>query len=216
MLILGSLLASLFLARSATALPLELKPLQLHRRDVSAATQALIAAAPSTASCDGAQYPKECATAAQAAPAIINGFVQYNITTCGEQAALLSIMLFESGDFKFNVNHFPGVPGQGTRNMQSPAFNAKYAAYLHSTGKIKDSDYEAAKDPVAVLNLLEPDEFSFASAAWFLDTQCSADTRTQLSAGTQEGYESYLTNCVGTTATQDRITGWQAAMKVVQ
>lgn len=214
MIFLGSLLASSLLgAHSASAIPVE-----IARRDVSAAIKAITTAAPETASCSGAPVAGECATAAQAAPAIINGFAQYKITTPGEWAALLSIMIFESGNFKYNNNHFPapGTPGKGTRNMQSPEFNQKYATYLNSIGKISSSDLQAAgTDPTKILNLLEPDQFSFASAAWFLDTQCTPDIRTGLQAGTEDGYNAYLTTCIGTTSTPDRITGWQAAMKVV-
>lgn len=94
---------------------------------------AIIAVAPDTASCVGAAYPSECATAAQGAPYSSAGFQNFGIDSFGAQAALLSLMLYESGSFKYNINHYPGVPGQGTRNMQSPAYNLKYAEWIATT-----------------------------------------------------------------------------------
>jgi hypothetical protein len=70
------------------------------------------AVAPDTASCDGTQ---PCRTAEQAAPFINASFKKYNFTTVGEQAALFSLMAFESGNFRFDVNVFPGRPGQGSK-----------------------------------------------------------------------------------------------------
>lgn len=150
--------------------------------------------APATASCAGADFPEECADAATAAKAISNSFTKYKITEVGEQAALVSIMIFESGNFKYNKNHFPGVVGQGTRNMQSPAFNEMYAKAIGVTDPMADNDS------------------SFGSAAWFVTSQCSPEVRTGLAAGTQAGYEAYLTQCVGTTSTPERIAGWTAAI----
>ncbi|KAI4756840.1 hypothetical protein E4T52_11215 [Aureobasidium sp. EXF-3400] len=90
----------------------------------------VITIAPESASCTEAPYPAECATAIDASPWINLAFPSFGIHSFGTQAALLSLMLYESGSFKYNTNHFPGVPGQGTRNMQSPAFNLKYAQWL--------------------------------------------------------------------------------------
>jgi hypothetical protein len=81
--------------------------------------QKIIAIAPATASCNGTDFPDECADATHAATAINKAFSTYKITQVGEQAALVAYMLFESGNFKYNRNHFPapGRPGQGTRMM---------------------------------------------------------------------------------------------------
>ena len=89
--------------------------------------KAIMAIAPTSSTCAGALAPYQCRTVEQAVGPIVNAFAKYNITTVGEMAAVLSIMAFESGDFKFNVNRVPGVPGQGTRNMQYPKLNIKYA-----------------------------------------------------------------------------------------
>lgn len=60
---------------------------------------------PESASCSASsQFPAECRTAAQAVPFINQAFSDYNVTTVGERAALLSLMLFETGGFKFDTN----------------------------------------------------------------------------------------------------------------
>ena len=102
--------------------------------------------------------------------------------------------------------------------MQSPAFNEKYAEYLTSVSDsgITSAQLEAAKaeGPAAVLELVNSDRWSFASAAWFIDTQCSDAVKQGLDAGTQEGFSSYITECVGTTLTEDRTAGWQKIIEL--
>lgn len=72
---------------------------------------------PATSSCSSTLAAGECRTAAHVAPYIANSFTHFGITTSGEQAALLALMLYESATFKYARNHFPDVPDQGTRNM---------------------------------------------------------------------------------------------------
>lgn len=175
----------------------------------------IIAIDSKTASCDGSgQYASECADATRAAPAICASFSKYQITTPGEQAALIALMLYETGGFKYSIHHFPGPnPGQGTRNMQSGAFNLKYASSLLDAATV---DKANASGPDAVLALVNSDdEKSFGSAAWFLTSQCSADIRSGLAAATPAGWSAYLTQCVGTTDTSDRDELWKAAVKVL-
>lgn len=203
----ATLLQALTLAITATAIP-------LARRQASCiSSNDLISIAPDTASCDGAQFPEECAPASVAAPNIAQSFSLLNIDSFGAQAALVAIMLFESGDFKYKINHFPGVAGQGTRNMQSPAFNAKYADWIVANGQdgsiTQASVAAVAKDPAALLDLINTDKWSFASAAWFVTTQCGASQIQALGDGSQASFEAYLTGCVGATVTEDRIAGWE-------
>lgn len=55
-------------------------------------------------------------------------FATYNITDPVTQAAVISTIAMESGDFKYVHHYFPSpVSGQGTRNMQSEAYNLGYA-----------------------------------------------------------------------------------------
>ncbi|EMC93702.1 hypothetical protein BAUCODRAFT_37420 [Baudoinia panamericana UAMH 10762] len=175
---------------------------------------------PSTASCDSAPAAGECRTADQAAPYIAISYINYGIQSFGEQAALLALMLYESGDFKYAINHYPGVPGQGTRNMQSPAYNLQYAEFLAKVCTncgITPAEVQSAQaqGPAAVLALVNTDEWSFGSAAWFLVTQCSPTVRQGLSAGTQAGWAAYLA-CIGTEANEQRNQLWSAAIALGQ
>ncbi|KAF2159140.1 hypothetical protein M409DRAFT_30423 [Zasmidium cellare ATCC 36951] len=192
-------------------------------RSTTLTAQNLLTIAPSTSTCDPtADFATECRPATVAAPAIAKSFTTYTITTFGAQAALVSIILFESGNFKYSQNHFPapGNPGQGTRNMQSPAFNAKYADDLAAKGVcgLTTEKVAAAKaqGPEKVLELVNTDSLGFASAAWFLRTQCGEGVEEGLAGATEEGYVAYLTECVGTTATEERIAGWKAVVALGQ
>lgn len=172
---------------------------------------------PSTSSCANAPAAGECRTAKQAAPFVAISFTNFGIHDFNTQAALLSLMLYESGEFKYAINHYPGVPGQGTRNMQSPEYNLKYAQWLATTCtncgiSSKEVSAAQAKGPVAILDLVNIDEWSFGSAAWFWSTQCDESIKSGLKAGTEAGWETYLTSCVGTTATEDRTAIWKKAM----
>jgi hypothetical protein len=169
---------------------------------------------PKTASCDDApaDAPGECADAATAAAAISASFETYGIKTPGEQAALIAIMDFETAGFKYSKNHFPGRPGQGTRNMQMLEWNQKYAADVMPTAAALSGD--------ALTTALNADaNISFGSAAWFLTkgnaAVCTQAIRDGLAAGTKVGWDAYLTTCVGTTAAPERDVPWTAAKTVL-
>lgn len=155
------------------------------------AVDVLLKIAPTSSNCDLTN--KECATAQQAAGPLIDSFAEYGITTPGEQAALLALVATESGAFKYNRNHFPdpGTPGQGTRNMMSVKFVAKYA-------EAKYPDAVSISDPAQKLDKVIELGGEWASAAWFYTTYCDDTVKTGLKAGTEKGYEDYLTICVGT------------------
>jgi hypothetical protein len=142
----------------------------------------------------------------------------YGITSPPEIAAVLSLIAYETGDFKYNINHYPapGRPGQGTRNMQMANYNLLYARSIPalasqlsaittapSTSGLSDDQLNAVRA------LVLPDEYSWASGAWFLISQC-ANTRAGLQAGGQAGYAAYL-SCIGTSATADRLAYWTRA-----
>ncbi|KAJ3989487.1 hypothetical protein F5890DRAFT_1185923 [Lentinula detonsa] len=160
----------------------------------------------------GSESLDECRTAAQALPFVNKGFSDYNITSVGEKAALLSLMSFESGGFQFNINHFPGNPGQGTRNlMEFPAGPTSYASLSSLPNTLSNQTKNAIR--AVVLG----DGLSFASAMWFY-TQSGATQIGQpgqgctqiaglvqgLQAQTEAGWEHYITDCVGTTVTDER------------
>lgn len=86
--------------------------------------------------------------------------------------------------------------------MQMTSYNRKYAA---SIPEIHDELENVKDDPVAVLDLLlTMDNYSFASAAWFLTTQCSSAVRKELQSGSDEGWVAYTSQCIGTTVTDKR------------
>ncbi|KAF2204171.1 hypothetical protein GQ43DRAFT_196852 [Delitschia confertaspora ATCC 74209] len=194
-----------------TLLLVSAHPLSRPRYALSAS--AITTVSPSTSTCSGAPFPEECATASQAAGPISRSFTKYQITSSGEQAALLALMLYESGDFKYSKNHFPGVPGQGTRNMQSPAFNLKYAESLYPAEEVEEAQ---AQGPEAVLELVNDDEKGFASAAWFLSTQCTDEIRQGLASKSAEGWTAYLTQCIGTTDNAERDAYWKKAVQALE
>ncbi|KAI1682322.1 hypothetical protein KJE20_07054 [Pyrenophora tritici-repentis] len=87
----------------------------------------LVHIAPTTASCAGAEFPEECTDATQVARAINAAFETYGISSLRERVSLVADILFESGNFKYNKNHYPGRPGQGTGMMAMPSFVKPYA-----------------------------------------------------------------------------------------
>lgn len=187
--------------------------------------QLLVAIAPKTTSCDGAPAAGQCRTAAQAAGPIQKSFDTYGITTNSEKAALISLMAFETGGFKYNENMFPGRPGQGTRNMQMINFNVLYAQSLPCMAEdlakaagASSGINAAALTPQqanAVRKLLtEDEELDFGSAAWFLTTQCTAEVRKALQTKGVDGWSKYITECIGTTVA-DRQPMFTAALQAL-
>lgn len=88
------------------------------------------------------------------------------------------------------------------RNMQMANWNKEYAA---SISEIKE-DYEPIKnDDEEVLNLLlTNDDYDFGSAAWYLTIICSGTIIEGLQEDNDAGWEAYITECVGTTVTEER------------
>jgi len=187
----------------------------------------LVAIAPKSVSCANVtSFADECRTAEQAAPFLNAAFAQFNTESVGQKAALISLIAFETGDFRFNVNHFPGRPGQGTRNLMMFPFVWKCALdipevapqaqslapglTISSTADELNNASNSTKN--AVLDLVTPDKFSWASASWFLTTQCNASVAAALDTATEAGWETYITTCIGTTVTDDRKAYYTAAL----
>lgn len=179
-----------------------------HPSGIKLTPEMLLRIVPKAASCAGAPIASECRTAEQAAPHIIESFNKYAITHPEVQAALISLMAYETGDFKYGVNHYPapGVPGQGTRNMQSPKFNFMYAKSLGLGAAVTAS-------PQILMQSLTQDKYSWGSAAWFVTSQCPYKIRQDMWTGGQAAWEKYLKDCVGTTVNDQRKAYWQAATK---
>ncbi|KAG9240646.1 hypothetical protein BJ878DRAFT_429828 [Calycina marina] len=181
------------------------------------ATSIILAAAPASSSCSGGDFPEECRTAQQAMPFLTKAFADYKIYSVPEIAAVLSLIAFESDDFKFNINHYPapGRPGQGTRNMQMPNFNLQYTLSV-SPDAVKKittaTSTEGLSDAVlnSIRDIVTTDQFTWASGAWFLVNHC-ASVRPAIQKGDEAGFEAYM-DCIGTAVTDDRLQKWKAAM----
>lgn len=108
-----TLYITLFLALAllSTASPI---PFSLFVRDDAITEAQMVQIAPTSKTCDNPPAKGECATASQAAKFTTQSFEDYKVTSKAEQAAIISLMAFESDDFKYNKNHFPGTPGQGS------------------------------------------------------------------------------------------------------
>ncbi|WEW56829.1 hypothetical protein PRK78_002284 [Emydomyces testavorans] len=159
---------------------------------------------------DAPQTKGQCRTASQAAGPILRSFERYGIADKNEMAALVSLMALESVEFTYQRNIYPGRPGQGTRNMQLADWNARYAA---SIPELKQQLDKGCLDRDKILDLLlSKDEYDFGSAAWYLTSQCSAEVRSGLQSGTQDGWEKYITGCVETKVSDERLQYWQKAM----
>ncbi|KAK0384681.1 hypothetical protein NLU13_8767 [Sarocladium strictum] len=171
--------------------------------------------APGSKQCTDASN-KECRTAEQAAPFIASGMTRYGIYSVNEMAAVISLMAFESVDFKYKTNQVPGRPGQGTANMQMAAYNLKYAKSIDKVkGQVADinsvdglSDDELNR----IRSLVTPDEYNFASGPWFLTTQCEDSVRQELRANVDQGFAAYM-GCVGVEVSAERTAYLDRAKK---
>jgi hypothetical protein len=209
--------AILAMATLTTSTPIPQPSFLTPRAPGDSAVSMLLEIAPTSNTCAGAPVPSECATATQAAPYLITAVSQYGITSAPEIAALLSLIAFETGDFKYNINHYPGRAGQGTRNMQMPDYNLQYALSIPAlvgqvqaiTSQTTTTTGLSDSQLNAIRALVLPDQYTWASAAWFYTTKC-ASVRSQVQAGGQAGLNAYL-GCVGTTATSDRLAYWTRA-----
>lgn len=97
--------------------------------------------------------------------------------------------------------------------MQSPDYNIKYA---HSLSAIRDKVQQTHDDKGQILDLLLADkEYDFGSGAWFLTSQCARDVRAGLQSGSEEGWEGYITKCVGTEANEERRGYWKKTVEAL-
>lgn len=168
-------------------------------------------------------FENECATVVQAATGLTAAMSQYKIFNTAEISVLLALVAYESGDFKYNVHHFPSAnPGQGTRNMQNFEFNLQYAQHIAETNTTLATQLKTITNGATsgftndqmnqVLALVTPDEFTWASAAWYYTSQpgCQPQIGNAVQTQGHAGYAAYLA-CVGTTMTEDRMPAWVAA-----
>lgn len=162
--------------------------------------------APGSVSCPPSQA-SECRTADQAAPLLISSMSKYKLCSYNEIAAVLALMAFESVDFRYKHNVYPGRPGQGTANMQMANYNLMYAQSLDGVrdkvADIKSVDGLSPDKLNYILSLVNADEHNFGSGPWFLTTQCGKQVRDALKANIDSGFEAYM-GCVGVAVTDER------------
>lgn len=91
--------------------------------------------------------------------------------------------------------------------MQGPKFNVEYAQ------SIPGLKANLPTDPAAVLALLVANiDYDFASAAWFMTTQCTSTVRDGLKNGGMAGFTAYV-GCIGAPMASDRTSYYVAAAK---
>lgn len=101
--------------------------------------------------------------------------------------------------------------------MQSASYNYQYAStfpelksQMASIGGSATSLSDVQKD--AVMGLVLGDEYTWATAMWFYETQCTDAVKQGVLNGGKAGWEVYLTSCVGTSV-DGRAAGWELARK---
>jgi len=87
-------------------------------------------------------------------------------------------------------------------------FVKEYATDLFGAQAIGD------KNATEVLAMVQPDQYNFGSAPWFLRAHCTKDVQKQLLGGTDAGFAAYM-GCIGVPATDPtRQEYWQRAKKI--
>lgn len=106
--------------------------------------------------------------------------------------------------------------------MLMPNFVAEFAATfpeLQSRLAQAQRQTPGNKDPAKVLDLVLDDTYSFAAAGWFYSSKCSTHQKEALRTGSQDGWEEFVTACVGITVDKGRQEYWERAclaLKVVE
>lgn len=94
--------------------------------------------------------------------------------------------------------------------MLMPPFVKEYASSIPEL-----ASQVAGKDDVAILALVQPDVYSFASAAWFYSAHCTETVKQGVQTGSESGWAGFLTGCVGTTVNESREMYWIRAMQAL-
>ncbi|KAJ1769385.1 hypothetical protein IW140_002311 [Coemansia sp. RSA 1813] len=165
-------------------------------------------------SCSAATFPDECATNSRALTAINKALTKYDITGRGEAVAVIALMAFESENWLYNKNHWPGRPGQGARNMQMFNFNSEYAKLLHPTeaaAVLTANTSNDTKQADAVLDLVLNDDDSFGAGFWYLVNHASSyyNNAEKLRDGNSADFQDYIVTGVGAGWSDDRMATWK-------
>lgn len=110
---LTTVITTLAAGGTALALPSTTKPsCTLGKRDSAKVIEAIM---PSSTSCAG--RGDQCRTADQAAPYLVKAMEDYSIGTNVEQAGILALVAYESGEMHYSKNLNNAAAGQGSSNM---------------------------------------------------------------------------------------------------
>lgn len=168
----------------------------------------------------GNQPKDQCRTAEQLAGSLISAFFTHGVYSVKQMAAVVALMAFESGDFEYKLNQVEAHHGQGTANMQSPAFNLKYGRSIPDLAE-QFKQFPATVDGMSpeqldkMVLLLTDDKYNFGSGPWFLMNECGADVRSLLDSNPDAGFAAYM-GCVGVTVDDKRNQYWQRAKSAFQ
>ncbi|PUU83574.1 hypothetical protein B9Z19DRAFT_1038718 [Tuber borchii] len=191
--------------------------------------QQLLAAAPTICTA----VTEECHPAVDAIKEINTAFAHYRLKTLGQKAALLGLMTLESGNFTYNVNHFPGRPGQGTKAMlmfphiydyalSQPALRVEVLRISNGTAlnvTIDNTDKIPVADQKAIRALVLPEKYTYAAAMWYLWNKCQASMVMKLAEGGFEAFREYIRDCIDAgdvTSGSDRLKRWCSAVKAMK
>ncbi|ROW18401.1 hypothetical protein VPNG_00104 [Cytospora leucostoma] len=200
---LTTLITTVAIAGTALALPTTPAPTRtLARRD---GTQVILDIMPSSSSCAG--RGTQCRTASEAAPHLVQAMEDYSIGTNVEQAGILALVAYESGELQYSQNLNNAASGQGTSNMQQGRWNVEYAV---SIAALAVESITASN----VLDFVTKDEYNFGTGPWFYSTQCAA-AQAAKDGGADAWFQEYM-SCVGASTADEpgRLTYWDNAKKV--
>ncbi|KAJ1810134.1 hypothetical protein LPJ77_001143 [Coemansia sp. RSA 2523] len=165
--------------------------------------------------CKSSMADGECALNSEALSSINKAIRKYGVSARGEIVATLSWMLFESGNWVYNINHFPGNIGQGTRTMMTWEYVAEYAKTLHPDAYAKalgSGDVSAANNSTKtdVIDLVLNNDDSFGSGFWYLTTKAASfhGNANSLRDGNKADFQKYVEDGIVTTWTTEREDVW--------
>ncbi|KAJ2803145.1 hypothetical protein H4R20_003009 [Coemansia guatemalensis] len=175
----------------------------------------------------GASDAKGCVLNSKAVDPINKALAKYKITRRSEVVAVLALMAFESGSWKYNINVSKNQPGQGTfAMMQYPNVYA-YAKYLYPS-KVEDKwatlEADTNEDPDSeqmnkVREMVLNDDDSFGSGFWFLTNKVEGDYHNndkKLRDGNPDDFKAYCLDGVQTGWDDTRNTVWEAVNKAIK
>ncbi|KAJ2724789.1 hypothetical protein GGI07_001750 [Coemansia sp. Benny D115] len=174
----------------------------------------------SDSSCVSVSTPDECAPNSRAVVAINNAIAKYGVTGRGEIAALIALMAYESADWQYNINHFPGRPGQGTRAMLMYNFIEQYSKQVHAqdAGKVLAAGAGTDASKNSVRSLVLNDNDSFGAAFWYLVTVAPSyhNNLGKLRFGNADDFKDYVVNGVGAGWDSNRQSIWETVNRALQ